>query len=154
ELNVRGFTMRHPAVPPALRGTMAGLAHPAAIEHLLGLGITTVELMPLAAWLDERHLPPLGLRNYWGYNPIAFLPPDPRLAPGGRAEVASTVDALHRAGLEVILDVVYNHSAESDEHGQTLSFRGLDNRTYYRLAADPRFYVNDTGCGHTLAVDR
>src|SRR5262249_30172929 len=129
ELNVRGFTKRHPKIPPELRGTLVGLTHPAAIEHLTGLGVTTVELMPLAAWLDERHLPPLGLSNYWGYNPYAFLAPDPRLAPGGMADVRQAVDALHAVGLEVILDVVYNHSAESDERGQTLSFRGLDNRT-------------------------
>ena len=110
--------------------------------------------MPIAAWIDERHLPPLGLSNYWGYNAIAFMAPDPRLAPGGMAEVAATVQALHEAGLEVFLDVVVNHTAESDERGQTFSFRGLDNRTYYRLADNPRFYVNDTGCGHTVALDR
>jgi glycogen operon protein len=154
ELNVKGFTQRHPDIPQAIRGTLRGLAHPVAIRHLVALGITTVELMPLAAWLDERHLPALGLSNYWGYNPITFLAPDPRLAPGGMAEVAAAVERLHEAGLEVILDVVFNHTAESDERGQTLSLRGLDNRTYYRLAADPRFYVNDTGCGHTLALDR
>lgn len=154
ELNVRGFTQLHPDIPPALRGTFAGLAHPAAIDHLVKLGITTVELMPVAAWLDERHLPALGLSNAWGYNPVAFMAPDPRLAPGGMADVAAAVDALHQAGLEVILDVVFNHTAESDERGQTLSLRGLDNRTYYRLADDPRFYVNDTGCGHILACDR
>lgn len=154
ELNVKGFTRRHPAIPETIRGTFAGLAHPAAIRHLVELGVTTVELMPAAAWIDERHLPGLGLSNSWGYNPAAFLAPDPRLAPGGMAEVAAAVAALHQAGLEVILDVVFNHTAESDERGQTLSLRGLDNRTYYRLRGDRRFYVNDTGCGHTLALDR
>jgi glycogen operon protein len=154
ELHVKGFTATHPGIPAEIRGTVAALAHPAAIRHLVDLGVTTVELMPIAAWVDERHLPPLGLSNYWGYNPIAFMAPDPRLAPGGMEEVSATVRALHEAGLEVFLDVVVNHTAESDERGQTFSFRGLDNRSYYRLADNPRFYVNDTGCGHTVALDR
>lgn len=154
ELHVKGFTALHPDVPPDQRGTFAGLGHPAVIRHLVDLGITTVEIMPASAWVDERHLPGLGLSNYWGYNALAFLAPDPRLAPGGMAEVAACVAALHEAGLEVILDVVFNHTGESDERGQTLSLRGLDNRLYYRLADNPRFYVNDTGCGHTLALDR
>lgn len=154
ELQVRGFTKSHPAIPPAIRGTYAGLAHPASIAHLKRLGVTTVELMPSAAWIDERHLPSLGLSNYWGYNPMAFLAPDPHLAPGGWAEVRAATDALHEAGLNVILDVVLNHSGESDELGPTLSLRGLDNAGYYRLAAQKALYVNDAGCGNVLALDR
>ncbi len=154
EIHVRGFTMTHPDVPPPIRGTFAALGHPAGIAHLTRLGVTTVELMPSAAWVDERHLPALNLSNYWGYNPIAFLAPDPRLAPGGWAEVRAAVDALHAAGLSVILDVVLNHSGESDELGPTLSLRGLDNAGYYRLASDRSLYVNDAGCGNVLAMDR
>lgn len=155
ELHVRGFTMTHPEVPAELRGTFAALAHPAAIRHLTRLGVTTVEIMPSAAWVDERHLPALNRSNYWGYNPIGFLAPDPRLAPGGWAEVRGAVDALHAAGLNVILDVVLNHSGESDELGATLSLRGLDNAAYYRLEAGNRaLYVNDAGCGNILAMDR
>ncbi|CAM5770164.1 hypothetical protein LMIY3S_03080 [Labrys miyagiensis] len=154
ELHVKGFSQKHPEIPAELRGTFAALAHPAAISHFQALGVTTLEIMPLAAWIDERHLEPLGLSNYWGYNPACFLAPDPRLAPGGMAEIARTIDALHETGLEVILDVVYNHTSESDERGGTHSLRGLDNRTYYRLAGNPRFYANDTGCGNTLALDR
>ncbi|HEX4366600.1 MAG TPA: glycogen debranching protein GlgX [Rhodopila sp.] len=154
ELHVRGFTMTHPDIPPAVRGTFAGLAHPASIHHLTRLGISTVELMPSAAWVDERHLPPLNLTDYWGYNPIAFLAPDPRLAPGGWPEVRAAVDALHRAGISVIQDVVLNHSGESDELGPTLSMRGLDNAGYYRLASDRSRYVDDAGCGNILAMDR
>ena len=154
ELHVRGFTMTHPDIPPPIRGTFAALGHPVSIAHLLRLGVTTVELMPSAAWADERHLPPLKLSNYWGYNPMAFLAPDPRLAPGGWAEVRTAVDALHEAGLNVILDVVLNHSGESDELGPTLSLRGLDNVGYYRLRADRSLYVNDAGCGNVLAMDR
>ena len=154
ELHVRGFTMTHPDIPPSIRGTFAALGHPASIAHLLRLGIATVELMPCAAWIDERHLPSLSLSNYWGYNPMAFLAPDPRLAPGGWPEVRAAVDALHEAGLNVILDVVLNHSGESDELGPTLSLRGLDNAGYYRLQADRSLYVNDAGCGNVLAMDR
>ncbi|WP_347261148.1 glycogen debranching protein GlgX [Rudaea sp.] len=155
ELHVRGYTKRHADIPEPVRGTFAALAHPAAIAHLKNLGITTVELMPAMAWIDERHLPPLGLSNYWGYNPLALLAPDPRLAPGGWAEVRAATDALHAAGFEVVLDVVYNHSGESDEFGPTLSFRGLDNAGYYRLRADdPARYVNDMGTGNCLALER
>ena len=155
ELPVGGFTRRHPDVPDAARGTFSGLAHPAAIAHLTRLGVSTVEIMPAAAWIDERHLPPLNLSNYWGYNPVAFLAPDPRLAPGGWAEVRHCVAALHAAGLEVIVDVVLNHTGESDEFGPTVSLRGLDNATYYRLLPNEAArYINDTGCGHTLALDR
>ena len=155
ELNLRGYTMRAAEVPPELRGTFAGLAHPAALKRLTDLGITSVELLPVAAWIDERHLPPLGLTNAWGYNPVTLMAPEPKLAPGGWAEVRATVEALHGAGIEVILDVVLNHSGESDEYGPTLSFRGLDNASYYRLdPADPARYVNDMGCGNCLALDR
>ena len=155
ELHVRGFTRLHPDVPEPLSGTCAGLAHPAAIAHLTRLGVTTVELMPLAAAIDERHLLERGLTNYWGYNPVAPFVPDPRLAPGGMAEVRDCVAALHAAGLEVILDVVLNHTGEGDARGPTLSLRGLDNLTYYRtLAGDRARYADDTGCGHAVALDR
>jgi glycogen operon protein len=155
ELNLRGFTRLHPDVPEAQRGTFAGLAHPKVIDHLVRLGVTSVEIMPAHAFVDERHLPPLGLANAWGYNPIVLGAPDPRLAPGGWREVRQTTDALHAAGLEAILDVVLNHSGESDEFGPTLSMRGLDNAAYYRLLpGDPAHYVNDTGCGNCLALDR
>ena len=152
ELHVRGFTARHPDIPPAERGTFAGLAHPAAIAHLQSLGVTTIELMPAAAWIDDRHLPALGLSNYWGYNPLAFLVPDKRLAPGGWPEVRAAVAALHAAGIAVILDVVLNHSGEGDHLGPTVSLRGLDNATYYRIDGDR--YINDAGCGNILALDR
>jgi glycogen debranching enzyme GlgX/4-alpha-glucanotransferase len=119
------------------------------------LGITTVEILPAAAWVDERHLRKLSLSNYWGYNPIAFMAPDPRLAPGGSSEIQKTVDALHAASIEVILDVVLNHTGEGDEFGPTLSFRGLDNASYYRLKGDDqRHYIDDAGCGNCLALDR
>ncbi|MEJ2124354.1 MAG: glycogen debranching protein GlgX [Alphaproteobacteria bacterium] len=155
ELHVRGFTKQHPQVAPAIRGTFAGLGSPATIEHLTRLGVTAVKIMPCAAWADERHLAAAGLTNYWGYNPIAFMAPDARLAPGGWPEIAASVAALHEAGIEVIIDVVLNHSGEGDEFGPTLSLRGLDNATYYRHSADiPRALVNDTGCGNTLALDR
>ncbi|MFY9627355.1 MAG: glycogen debranching protein GlgX, partial [Methylocystis sp.] len=155
ELHVKGFTKTHPDVPPALRGTFKGLAHESSIAHLTRLGVTAVELMPCAAFVDERHLVRLGLTNYWGYSPIAMMAPDPRLAPGGWDEVREAVAALHRAGLEVIVDVVFNHTGEGDELGPTLSLRGLDNASYYRLRPDaPRYYVNDSGCGNILAMDR
>jgi len=155
ELHVRGFTRTHPGVPEAIRGTCAGLAHPAAIDHLQRLGITTVELMPIAATVDERHLWQRALTNYWGYNPVAWLVPDPRLAPGGIAELRGAVDALHAAGIEVVLDVVLNHSGEGDAEGPTLSLRGLDNVVYYRTVdGDAARYVDDTGCGNALALER
>lgn len=155
ELHVRGFTMRHEAIPLAMRGTFAALAAPAALDHLVRLGVTTVELMPAMAWIDERHLPPLGLTNYWGYNPVAFGVPDPRLAPGGFEEVARAIAALHGAGIKVVLDVVLNHTGESDAFGPTLSLRGLDNATYYRHAKDdPSRLINDAGTGNTLALER
>ena len=154
ELNLRAFTRLDPEIPEPLRGTFAGLAHPKAIAHLAGLGVTSVEIMPADAFVDERHLPPLGLTNAWGYNPVVLGAPDPRLAPGGWEEVRLAVEALHSAGLEVILDVVLNHSGESDELGPTLSYRGLDNASYYRLADDAARYVNDMGTGNCLALDR
>ncbi len=153
ELHVRGFTRLHPGIPEAMRGTFAALGHPAAIAHLRGLGVTHAELMPVAAGIDERHLPPLGLNNHWNYNPVGFLAPDPRLAPGGMEEVRAAVTALREAGIGVILDVVYNHSGEGDEHGPTLSLRGLADRAFHRFGPDGR-YANDAGCGNTLALDR
>jgi glycogen operon protein len=152
ELNVRAFTKLHPDIPPDMRGTIAALAHPAILAHLTGLGVSGVELMPITAWIDERHLGPLGLRNAWGYNPVSFMALDPRLAPGGLAELRATVAALRAAGIGVILDLVFNHTGESDVLGPTLSLRGLDANAYYRRAADGSL-VNDTGCGHTLACD-
>ena len=151
EINVRAFTKLHPDVPEEKRGTVAALTEPAIIEHLKRLGVAAVELMPLTAWVDERHLPALGLANAWGYNPVSFMAPDPRLAPGGLAEIRAAVDALHAAGIRVILDVVLNHTGESDVHGTTLSLRGLDHVLYYRHAHGQ--LVNDTGCGNTLALD-
>ncbi|MCD2183058.1 glycogen debranching protein GlgX [Rhizobium sp. GN54] len=154
EVAVRGFTMLHPDIPEPLRGTIAALAHPAVIAHLKRIGVDAVELMPIVAWIDERHLPPLGLHNSWGYNPIAMMALDPRLAPGGMADLASTVAKLHAEGIGVILDLVFNHSGESDRFGATLSMRGLDNRTYHRHnAGNPAVLVNDTGCGNTIACD-
>lgn len=152
ELHVRGFTIANPAIPEAIRGTFAGLAHPASLAHLRRLGVTHVELLPCAAWIDERHLPPLGLTNYWGYNPIAFLAPDPRLAPGGLDEIRDAVTALRAAGIGTILDVVFNHTGEGDALGPTLSLRGLDEGEYYRMRDG--VLVNDTGCGNTLRCDR
>lgn len=155
ELHVRGFTKLHSLVPEAIRGTFAGLAHPAAIDHLVKLGVTCVEIMPAIAWIGERHLHATSLTNYWGYNPVTFMAPDPRLAPGGWAAVAASTAALRAAGIEVILDVVLNHTGEGDRYGPTLSLRGLDNASYYRLTPrDLSVPVNDTGCGNTLALDR
>ncbi|MBT9369259.1 glycogen debranching protein GlgX [Rhizobium sp. CSW-27] len=154
ELAVRPFTMLHPEVPAALRGTVGALAHPAVIAHLKRIGVDAVELLPITAWIDERHLPPLGLSNGWGYNPVAMMALDPRLVPGGMAELAATVATLHDNGIGVILDLVFNHSGESDRYGATLSMRGLDNLTYYRHVPDaPGQLVNDTGTGNTLACD-
>jgi len=158
EAHVKGMTMRHPAVPEEMRGTYAGLAHPAVVEHLIRLGITAVELMPVHQFVHDAHLVERGLRNYWGYNTIGFLAPHHQYSslrqPGASvAEFKSMVKALHEAGIEVILDVVYNHTAEGNHLGPTLSFRGLDNAAYYRLTeGDPRFYMDYTGTGNSLNV--
>jgi len=155
ELNLRGFSRLNPAVPEGARGTFAGLAHSASIDHLAALGVTAVEIMPSDVFVDERHLPPLGLANAWGYNAVMFGALDPRLAPGGWAEVRAATDALHAAGMEAILDVVFNHNGESDQFGPTLSFRGLDNATFFRLdPSNPALYVNDAGTGNCMALDR
>ena len=155
EMHVRGFSKRLPGVAPEIAGTFAALARPEVIEHLVRLGITTLEIMPAAAWIDERHLASLGLTNYWGYNPAAWLAPDPRLAPGGWTEIAAATAALADAGIETVLDVVLNHTGEGDALGPTVSLRGLDNASYYRLANDDeRRYVDDAGTGNTLALDR
>jgi glycogen operon protein len=152
EVPVRAFTMLHPDIPEKQRGTIAALAHPAIIEHLKELGASAVELMPVTASIDERHLPPLGLHNAWGYNPVTFMALDPRLAPGGLAELRDTVTALRKAGIGTILDLVFNHTGESDRFGPTLSLRGLDSRAYYRHEPDGRL-ANDTGTGNTVACD-
>ncbi|HUD30178.1 MAG TPA: glycogen debranching protein GlgX [Novosphingobium sp.] len=148
ELNVRGFTMLHPEVPEAQRGTVAALAHPAVIAHLTKLSVTAVELMPVVAWIDERHLPPLGLVNAWGYNPVAMMALDPGLCPGGVDELRDTAAALHAEGIGVILDLVFNHTGESDAAGGVLSLRGLDDAAHAH-APDGQL-INDTGCGNTL----
>jgi glycogen operon protein len=156
ELHVKGFTARHPGVPEHLRGTYAGLASPAALDYLRSLGITAVELLPVHHHVDEHTLVQRGLRNYWGYNSIGFFAPEARYAVGGPLgeqvrEFKEMVKALHRAGLEVILDVVYNHTGEGSHLGPTLSFRGIDNPAYYRLVpGQPRYYWDSTGCGNTV----
>ncbi|MEW1610964.1 MULTISPECIES: glycogen debranching protein GlgX [unclassified Streptomyces] len=157
ELHVRGFTKRHPDIPPELRGTYAGLAHPAAIDHLTRLGVTAVELLPVHQFAHEDHLLRRGLHNYWGYNSIGYFAPHADYSASGSAggqvgEFKRMVHALHGAGIEVILDVVYNHTAEAGELGPMLSLRGIDNRGYYRLQNDPRRYADYTGCGNTLHV--
>jgi len=152
EAHVKGLTIQHPDIPTDLRGTYDGLSHPAIIEHLHKLGVSSIELLPVQAIKSEAGLSARGLSNYWGYNTVGFFAPEPRyFGPSGVAGFRKMVDAYHTAGIEVILDVVYNHSAESDHLGPTLSFRGLDNLAYYRLHdADKRYYANDTGCGNTL----
>jgi glycogen operon protein len=155
ELNVRAFSMMNPAVPELQRGTLAGLAHPASIAHLVRLGVSHVELLPIHAWVDERHLASLGLTNAWGYNPISYMALDPRLAPNGMADLREACLALRAVGIGVLLDVVFNHTGEGDWQGPVLSFRGLDNANYYRHStSDPGVLVNDTGCGNTLACNR
>jgi isoamylase len=156
ECHVRGFTRLHPDVPDELRGTYAGMAHPAAIAHLQRLGITAVELLPVHEFVDEGHLADRGLVNYWGYNTLNFFAPASRYARSTSAgeqvrEFKEMVKALHRAGIEVLLDVVYNHTAEGSELGPTLSYRGIDNATYYKLVpGQPRYYMNYTGTGNSL----
>src|ERR671910_1307240 len=159
ELHVKGFTARHPDLPPELRGTYAGLAAPPVIAYLKDLGITAVELLPVHAFLDDRHLLEKGLHNYWGYNSINFFAPEARYASSRQAsgqvtEFKQMVKTLHAAGIEVILDVVYNHTAEGNHLGPTLSFRGIDNASYYRLTPEnPRFCWDSTGTGNTLNLD-
>jgi isoamylase len=152
EAHVRGLTMRHPGVPEAMRGTYAGLSCAPVIDHLKRLGVTTLELMPVHAFVDDRHLVERGLSNYWGYNTIGYFAPMHRYSASGKVnEFKSMVRTLHAAGIEVILDVVYNHTAEGSEFGPTLSFRGIDNAAYYRLVPEERRYYQDfTGCGNTL----
>ncbi|WP_406858534.1 glycogen debranching protein GlgX [Alsobacter sp. KACC 23698] len=151
EAHLRGFTMRHPAVEEPLRGTFSGLMTHEVIEYIRGLGVTAIELLPIHAFLDDSYLEEKGLRNYWGYNSIGFFAPQPRyLATPFVNEVKEMVSHLHEAGIEVILDVVYNHTAEGNELGPTLSFKGIDNASYYRLAPDRRYYINDTGTGNTV----
>jgi isoamylase len=152
EAHVRGLTRRHPDVPPALRGTYAGLATAPIIDHLVRLGVTAIELMPVHAFVDDRHLLDRGLRNYWGYNTLGFFAPENRYSATGRvSEFKTMVKVLHSAGIEVLLDVVYNHTAEGNQLGPTLSFRGIDNASYYRLQPEhPRYYMDFTGTGNTL----
>ncbi|PHP67424.1 glycogen debranching enzyme GlgX [Zhengella mangrovi] len=152
EVNVRGFSMLHPDIPAEERGTLSALKHPSVIAHLHSIGVTAVELMPVTAWIDERHLPSLGLANAWGYNPVTFMALDPRLAPGGIGDLRAVSDALRAAGIGVILDLVFNHTGESDEDGTILSLRGLMGARAFRRDAQGRL-VNDTGTGNTVACD-
>ncbi len=154
ETHVKGFTQCHPELPEGLRGTYAGLGQGQVIDYIKSLGISSVELLPIHTFLDDSYLLEKGLRNYWGYNSIGFFAPDPRYAsdrPNTLREFKEMVARFHDAGLEVILDVVYNHTAEGNENGATLSFKGIDNLSYYRLQKDnKRYYVNDTGTGNTM----
>src|SRR6266446_2162319 len=158
ELHVKGFTQLHPAVPERLRGTYLGLASEGALRHLTSLGITAVELMPVHHFLKDRHLVDRGLTNYWGYNTLAYFAPESRYGaqdvPQDAVQQFKTmVAALHAAGIEVLLDVVYNHTAEGNQLGPTLSLRGIDNRAYYKLSPDePRYYMDYTGTGNSLNV--
>jgi glycogen operon protein len=154
ELHVKGHTQRHPGVPPHLRGKYLGLAQPAVIDHFRRLGVTTIELMPVQAFVSEQFLHDRGLVNYWGYNPLCWFAPDPRYAVDDAVtEFKTMVRALHEAGLEVVLDVVFNHTAEGNENGPTLNLRGFDNAVYYRLLANRAHYVNHSGCGNTTNFD-
>ncbi|MGC4066815.1 MAG: alpha-amylase family glycosyl hydrolase [Polyangiaceae bacterium] len=157
ETHVRGLTLKHPDVPEELRGTYSGLAHPAIISHLKELGVTAVELMPIHAFVRDKHLLDRNLTNYWGYNPIGFFAPDIGYRttgePGSEViEFKRMVKSLHQANIEVILDVVYNHTAEGNHLGPTFCFKGIDNAVYYRLSDDPRYYMDYTGTGNTLNV--
>ncbi len=158
ELHVKGFTIQHPEVPEDIRGTYAGLCSPPIIEYLKGLGVTTVELMPVHQFVSDGMLQGQGLTNYWGYASIGFLAPDIRYAKSGMhgeqvAEFRKMVDTFHTAGIEVVLDVVYNHTAEGNHLGPTICFRGIDNASYYRLLpGNPRYYMDYTGTGNTLNV--
>ncbi|HEU4551634.1 MAG TPA: glycogen debranching protein GlgX [Chitinophaga sp.] len=155
ETHVKGFTKLHPDIPENERGTYKGMSHPAVIKYLQDLGVTAVELMPVHHFVTDRHLADKGLTNYWGYNTIGFFAPDVRYSAGGCCgeqvrEFKEMVKALHKAGIEVILDVVYNHTAEGNHLGPTLSFRGISNDAYYRLMDDKRYYMDYTGTGNTL----
>jgi len=152
ETHLKGFTMLHPEIPPQERGTFAGLAHDKVLQYLKALGVTSVELLPVQSFLSEPFLTQKGLTNYWGYNTLAFFAPHQSYLSGTNiSEFRRMVDRIHDAGMEVILDVVFNHTAEGGRFGPTLSFRGIDNLTYYRLQAeDKRYYINDTGCGNTV----
>jgi len=154
ELHVKGYTKNHEAVTPKLRGTYAGFSTPEVLDYIKSLGVTTIELMPVQTFVSDKYLKEKGLKNYWGYNTIGFFAPDPRYAANGLdslREFKEMVACIHDAGLEVILDVVYNHTPEGNELGPTLSFKGMDNASYYRLIRDnKRYYVNDTGTGNTL----
>jgi glycogen operon protein len=154
EAHVKGLTRQNDTVPASLRGTYDGLASDAMLDHLSRLGVTAIELLPTHAFVDDGFLVKKGLRNYWGYNSIGFFAPEPRyFGPAGVFGFRRMVDRFHAAGIEVLLDVVYNHTAEGDQRGPTLSFRGLDNASYYRLQdGDARLYVNDTGTGNTVNV--
>ena len=155
EMHVRGFSKRCADIAQPLRGTYRRARQSRRCSTICAaLGVGAVEFMPASAWLDERHLPPLGLTNYWGYNPVCYMAPDPRLAPGGFAEIRATTDAWRASGIAAILDVVFNHTGEGDMMGPTVSLRGLDHRSYYRLdPRDPSVMINVTGCGNTLAAD-
>ncbi|HIF6300509.1 TPA: glycogen debranching protein GlgX [Klebsiella michiganensis] len=152
ETHVKGFTQRNPALPPELRGTFEGLGHQASVDYIKSLGITSVELLPVHWFPDDRHLLDRGLKNFWGYNTLGFFAPASRYyGPAGIAGFRDMVRAFHDAGIEVILDVVYNHTAEGNELGPTLSFKGIDNFSYYRTMPDQhRYYINDTGTGNTV----
>ncbi len=152
EAHVKGMTIAHPRVPKGARGTFAGLSHPAVIDHLVKLGVTAIELLPVQNFVDDRFLQEKGLTNYWGYNTISFFAPSWKYlqAGGDIQQFKLMVHRLHQAGIEVILDVVYNHTGEGNHLGPTLSFRGIDNASYYMLADDPRFYFDATGCGNTV----
>ncbi|MDF2477337.1 MAG: glycogen debranching protein [Sphingobacterium sp.] len=155
EVHIKGFTALHPDIPENIRGTYAAMGHPVTIAYLKELGVTAVELLPVHHFLSDRHLIDKGLTNYWGYNSIGFFAPDIRYASGGThgdqvTEFKTMVKSLHAAGIEIILDVVYNHTGEGNEMGPTLSFRGIDNASYYRLTEDGRYYMDFTGTGNTL----
>jgi glycogen operon protein len=155
EMHLKGYSRLNPRIPPRERGSFGALGHPASIDYLRRLGVTAVELLPVHAWARDRRLVEMGLTNYWGYNTLAFFAPDNAyLSDGTLGQLKWAVQQLHAAGIEVILDVVYNHSAEGNELGPTLSWRGLDNPAYYRLPPDdPRRYINDTGCGNTVNLN-
>src|SRR6185437_14535068 len=158
EMHVKGFSKRNPNVPEKLRGTYAGLGHQASIDYLKSLGVTAVELLPIHEMVDDGHLIERGLKNYWGYNTLGYFAPAARYSSSGDRggqvrEFKEMVKALHAAGIEVILDVVYNHTAEGNHLGPMLSMKGIDNAAYYRLVADdPRFYYDTTGTGNSLNV--